>query len=82
MASSIETIASLFKSASLRTQVLISTQSPTFLDQFDAEDVIVVDRVGKESRFSRPDAEELNEWLERYTLGEVWIKNAIGGGPV
>jgi hypothetical protein len=37
-------IADLFQSASSRTQVLVSTQSSTFLDNFDPEDVIVVDR--------------------------------------
>ncbi len=77
----IEVIASLFKSAAERTQVLISTQSTAFLNHFEPEDIIVVDRVGKESRFSRPDPDKLREWLEDYTLGEVWEKNVIGGGP-
>ena len=44
-------IAALFKKASHHTQVLISTQSASFLDNFDAEDVVVVNRVGKESLF-------------------------------
>ena len=74
-------IAALFKKASHHTQVLISTQSSSFLDNFDPEDVIVVSRDGKESLFSRPDAEKLEAWLEEYSLGEVWEKNVIGGGP-
>jgi predicted ATPase len=74
-------IASLFKKASHHTQVLISTQSSSFLDNFDAEDVVVVSRDGNESRFARPDAEMLEKWLEEYSLGEVWEKNVIGGGP-
>jgi len=77
----IEIVASLFKSAAERTQVLVSTQSTAFLNHFEPEDIVVVDRVGKESRFSRPDAGKLREWLEDYTLGEVWEKNVIGGGP-
>src|SRR5205823_6405205 len=47
-------IASLFKKASHHTQVLISTQSTSLLDNFDAEDVVVVNREGRESRFVRP----------------------------
>ncbi len=74
-------IASLFKKASHRTQVLISTQSSPFVDNFDPEDVVVVNREGSESRFTRPDADYLKGWLEQYSLGEVWEKNVIGGGP-
>ncbi|MEX2174613.1 MAG: AAA family ATPase [Pirellulaceae bacterium] len=74
-------IASLFKKASHHTQVLVSTQSTSFLDNFDSDDVIVVDRVGRESQFTRPDSEKLEAWLEEYSLGEVWEKNVIGGGP-
>ena len=74
-------VASLFKKASHHTQVLISTQASTFLDQFESEDVIVVDREGKESVFRRPDPVALDAWLDEYSLGEVWEKNVIGGGP-
>ena len=74
-------IASLFQAASHHVQVLVSTQSSTFLDSFDAEDIVVVERDGDASTFSRPDAEKLNNWLEEYSLGEVWEKNVIGGGP-
>jgi predicted ATPase len=74
-------IAALFKKASRHTQVLVSTQSSSFLDQFDPEDIIVVNRDGNESKFSRPEPENLEKWLEEYSLGEVWEKNVIGGGP-
>jgi predicted ATPase len=74
-------IASLFKKASHHAQVLVSTQSSSFLDNFEAEDVIVVNREGKESTFVRPDSTQLESWLEEYSLGEVWEKNVVGGGP-
>jgi predicted ATPase len=74
-------LASLFKKASHHTQVLISTQSTSLLDNFDPEDVVVVNREGRESYFARPDVGKLQEWLEEYSLGEVWEKNVIGGGP-
>lgn len=74
-------LAALFKKASRGTQVLVSTQSSSFLDSFDPEDVVLVDREDKESVFSRPDVEKLEAWLEDYSLGEVWEKNVIGGGP-
>jgi len=74
-------IAALFGKAAHHTQVLISTQSSAFLDNFDPEDVIVVNRSGKESQFTRLDPASLEAWLEEYSLGEVWAKNVIGGGP-
>jgi predicted ATPase len=74
-------IASLFQAASTHTQILISTQSSTFLDNFEPEDIILVERDGESSKFSRPNSQDLTAWLEDYSLGEVWEKNVIGGGP-
>ncbi|MEQ8999689.1 MAG: AAA family ATPase [Coleofasciculus sp. B1-GNL1-01] len=74
-------VAAMFGKASYNTQILISTQSSSFLDNFDPEDVIAVDRQGKESYFKRLDATALADWLDEYSLGEVWEKNVIGGGP-
>jgi len=74
-------VAALFSKASHHTQILISTQSSSFLDNFDPEDVIAVNREGKESQFKRLNPLELEAWLDEYSLGEVWEKNVIGGGP-
>lgn len=61
-------VAGMFGKASYHTQILISTQSTSFLDNFNPEDVITVDRVGKESQFKRLNPEELESWLEEYSL--------------
>lgn len=74
-------IAALFEKAASHTQILISTQSSTFLDNFAPEDVIAVDRQDEGSQFKRFDSESLETWLDEYSLGEVWEKNIIGGGP-
>jgi predicted ATPase len=74
-------VAAMFGKASYHTQILISTQSSSFLDNFEPEDVIVVNRQGKESHFKRLNSPELADWLDEYSLGEVWEKNVIGGGP-
>jgi predicted ATPase len=74
-------VAELCKKAAHHTQILISTQSSAFLDHFDPEDVMVVSQEGEESKFTRPDPNQLEAWLEDYSLGEVWQKNVIGGGP-
>jgi len=74
-------IASLFRIAANHRQVLISTQSSTFLDSFEPEDIIVVEHNGEETTFARQTAGSLSPWLEDYSLGEIWEKNVIGGGP-
>ncbi len=74
-------IADLFSKASYNTQILISTQSSSFLNNFDPENVITVDRQGKESVFTRLKPTQLEAWLDEYSLGEIWEKNVIGGGP-
>lgn len=78
----LDILAELIKDASKRCQVIVSTQSATLLNAFEPEDIIVVDRESGESRFRRLSREELNVWLDQeYTLGEIWHKNIIGGGP-
>lgn len=61
-------------------QIIISTQSVELLNEFDVEDVIVVDRGEDGSRFKKLNAEELKAWLdEDYALGDLWKKNVLGG---
>ena len=74
-------IASLLQAVSEHAQVLISTQSSTFVDSFDPEDIVVVERVDEATTFERPRPGMLEAWLEDYSLGEIWEKNVIGGGP-
>lgn len=72
-------ITSLIYSASVHTQIILATQSCTFLDYFEPENVIVVEQQQGVSSFKRLEANELSEWLEEYTLSELWEKNVIGG---
>lgn len=74
-------VASLFQAASHHAQILVSTQSAGFLDGFEPEHVIVVDRERQTSKFVRLSSDKLESWLEDYSLGEVWEKNIVGGGP-
>ncbi|HKQ50054.1 MAG TPA: AAA family ATPase [Phycisphaerae bacterium] len=74
-------IAELIQSAAAKTQVLISTQSPTLLDHFQPKDIVVVNRDGGSSTFDRLDETELTEWLREYSVGELWQKNVVRGGP-
>jgi predicted ATPase len=78
----IEIICGLIRAASLKTQVILTTQSTTFLDHFAPEEIVVVDSEDGHSVFRRLKAEGLKDWLEDYSVGELWEKNVLGGGPL
>lgn len=74
-------LAELLRRASVQSQVLLATQSVTLMNQFQLDDLIVVERGGDGSTFGRPDPNRLRDWLAEYSLGELWEKNIIGGRP-
>jgi len=74
-------LATLLRSAATRTQVIVSTQSVTLVNQFNPEDIIVVDRTDGRSIFERQDPQDLERWLEEYGMGDIWEKNLLGGRP-
>lgn len=74
-------LASLIKQASANSQIIVSTQSSLLLDHFEPEDVLVADRVNGATELRRLDSAKLEEWLEDYSLGQLWEKNEIGGRP-
>jgi len=80
--SAIEILSELMESASRRTQLIVATQSPALLDQFAVEDIIVVNRSNGASTFDRLDHKDFSVWLEEYSVGQLWTKNVIQGGPV
>lgn len=74
-------LAAMVRAAATKAQVILATQSVTLLDQFDASEVIVVDRSNGESTFQRLPESALAEWKQEYSLGELWLKNVLGGRP-
>jgi predicted ATPase len=71
----------MMKSTAQQHQLIVSTQSVELVDEFDAEDLIVVGKQSGASVFTRPDADALQEWLDEYSLGDLWKKNLLGGRP-
>ena len=79
--SALALVAGFLRSASKSTQVIACTQSATMVSHFQPEDIVVVEREESASTFRRLSSEELEGWLEEYTLGELWQKNIFGGRP-
>ncbi len=78
----ISILAELIQVAAKRTQIIVATQSPALIDQFAIEDVVVVNRENGASSFNRLNEKDFSAWLEEYSVGELWTKNVIAGGPV
>jgi predicted ATPase len=79
-------VAGLLKMAALERQVIVATQSPILIREYDPEDIIVVERTedqrGRgESTFVRLEREPLETWLEDFDLGELYEKNVTRGYP-
>ena len=75
-------LADLLRSASERTQVIVTTHSPDLVDQFtgDPDAVVVCERgFDGDTQLKRLSSEELKDWLADYRLGEMWQKGVIGG---
>lgn len=77
----ITVLANLLKSTAEETQIIVSTQSVTLVNQLDFEDIIVVDREGQQSVFRHLTDDDMGNWLDDYGLGDLWEKNVIGGRP-
>ncbi len=72
-------LASMLRSVSVGTQVIVSTQSVTFVKSFSINDLIVVDRRDGQTIFQRHNEGQFMQWLEEYTVGDLWEKNVLGG---
>ncbi len=75
-------VAGLIRAASVHTQVIVTTQSKSLLDHFSPEEIIVCEASEGKSAFRRLNPAELTAWLEDYSVGDLWEKNVIGGGPL
>ena len=76
-------LAGIVRAAAQKTQVLLATQSTRLVDEFSPENLVIVERDEKDrcSVFKTLDSKQLQDWLSRYSLSELWEKNVLGGQP-
>ena len=74
-------VADLLRAASERTQIIVTTHSDILVDSMtDTPDAVVVcSRPHGETTLERLNPDDLREWLEKYRLGQLWMKGQIGG---
>lgn len=75
------TIAELLIEASQRTQIIVTTHSDTLVSALSEvpESVLVCERDDAGTHLRRLEPDRLTEWLEKYSLGELWRMGEIGG---
>ncbi len=80
----IDLLAEMIKDASLHTQIIIATQSSALIDNFDVDNITVIERDEDKgcTIANKLNSKGLQEWLEEYSNSELWSKNVIGGRPI
>ncbi|MGF7138034.1 AAA family ATPase [Roseimarinus sediminis] len=77
----ISKLAGMIKSVSTKgCQVIIATQSTDLISHFSPESIITVDQIDGCSKFNRLNVDNFNEWLEDYTIDDLWKRNIIATG--
>lgn len=77
----IHQLAGLMRVAARHSRIIAATQSVTLLSQFSLGDVAIVERSMEGTVVDRPRVSQLEQWLNDYSLGEMWEKNLLGGSP-
>lgn len=60
-------------------QVIVATQSAQLVSEFDPSDIIVAETEDGMTTFNRLDESQLGDWLNEYSLGDLWLMNHLGG---
>jgi len=74
-------LAELLREASKRVQLIVTTHSDALVDALSdtPESVLVCEKHEGSTTMRRLDRGELSDWLEKYTLGQLWRRGELGG---
>jgi len=74
-------LAELLLQGAERTQLFVTTHSSDLVSELTSvpEAIVVCDRDEDGTRLQRLEAAKLEEWLDKYTLGDLWRMGEIGG---
>ena len=61
-------------------QIIIATQSAELISNFEPEDVVTVNQLDGQTQMQRLNRADLEQWLDEYTLGDLWKQNILKGG--
>lgn len=75
------TLADLMKAAAERCQLIVTTHSDVLVDAMtdQPESVLVAEKRNAVTQLRRLDAQQLQPWLKKFRLGQLWSRGDIGG---
>jgi predicted ATPase len=74
-------LAQLLREASQRMQLIVTTHSDALVDALSdtPESVLVCEKADGSTWMRRLQKDGLSDWLEKYTLGQLWRRGELGG---
>ena len=74
-------LSDLLREASQRCQLIVTTHSDMLVDTLTdmPESVVVCEKHDGKTEMHRLDKADLTEWLNRYSLGDLWTRGDLGG---
>ncbi len=77
----VSAIGELLVEASQRTQLIVTTHSPSLLSALSnvPESVVVCEKDERGTQLLRLEPDKLDHWLDEYSLGHTWQAGALGG---
>ena len=80
--SAVALVGGMIKSLAEERQVFVATQSPLLVDEFDLDEIFVLELQDGRTEFSKLSPDDYQVWLDdNFTSGELWQKNLLGGRP-
>ena len=74
-------VAAMIRAMAGARQIIVATQSPLLVDAFDLNEVFVLELRDGRTEITSPDSVQLRSWLDEFSVGELWLKNLLGGRP-
>ena len=75
-------VADMIEQLSRDRQIIVATQSPLLVDEFELDEIIVLDLEDGRTKLRKLNADDYRVWLEQdYTPSQLWQKNVLGGRP-
>ena len=77
-----EYLIEILKSASLRSQFIVTTHDPNLLDYLDPDEVVLCDKQDGFTKLQKASGvTDIDQFREHFTLGELWSQGAVGAVP-
>ena len=75
-------VAGMIEQLSHDKQIIVATQSPLLVDEFELDETIVLDLEDGRTKLRKLSADDYRVWLDQdYTPSQLWQKNVFGGRP-